>query len=491
MFAEFLDEEISENIAEQATEESEDENNDENEEANETEEEPSDDFDLKNVGNGIINQELKAFPGAEGFGKYATGGRGGRVIEVTNLNDSGSGSLRAAIEESGSRVVIFKVSGYIILESELKISKGDITIAGQTAPGDGITLRGSENSDMAGIAINTNNVIVRGLRIRLGPGRDHGKNGDALQMTWGGRNIIFDHCSFSWGTDEIINPWGASQITFQNCIFSEALMYSSHEYSTDSSSDRYYRPHSMGMIVGSGSTDISICNSIFAHNNQRNPLIGGNSDSGKKFELVNNVYYNWGEFGTVLSSDVGLEINLINNVHIEGPDTNSSRYPIQISSSARIYAKGNINKFRASNSEPEWNAIGNAAAPYNQQANQSSQVSSPFNYPLSDAQTMSPGALVSLLTENAGSFTHDAVDKRVMNDIISGSGQLINDPSEVGGYPKLVSGTAYSDRDKDGIADEWEISTGLDPDFAEDANADRNSDGYSNLEEFLHYLTID
>lgn len=435
-------------------------------------------------------QELRAFPGAEGFGKNATGGRGGQVIAVTNLNDSGPGSLRTAIETSGPRTIVFKVSGYITLQSSLNIKNPNITIAGQTAPGDGITLRGNGN-DVAPLLVQTNNVIIRGIRIRVGKGGNKGVNGDAVTMT-NGANIIFDHCSFSWATDEIINPYGASKITFQNCVFSEALMYSSHAYSTDISSSSYYQPHSMGMLVGNGSTEITLFNNIFAHNNQRNPLIGGDSDAGSKFEFVNNVIYNWGDFGTVISKPSPTYINLINNWHINGPNSNKTRYPLNIGTTTIAYVRNNINVKRPNTASSEWSAIGTMNTPFNSIASASSQSLVPFDYPLKDYPTVNVTTVLDNLAKSVGAFVKDAVDTRIITNIYNRTGSLINDPSEVGGYPVLQQVTRPNnyDSDGDGMEDAWELANGLNPNDPNDGKTIRDGMVFTNLEVFLHMLTL-
>ena len=431
--------------------------------------------------------ELRAFPGAEGFGKYAVGGRGGRTIYVTNLNDEGEGSLRDAINQSGARTVVFKVSGYITINSSLIISNDKITIAGQTAPGEGITVRINPVGDIACLRIKASDVIIRGLRFRPGWTTPKAVNGDALLLT-SGKRVIVDHCSFSWSTDEVLNPYGASELTFQNCIFSEALMYATHNYTTNPESSAYYRPHSMGMLIGESSSKITIYNSVFAHNNQRNPLIGGGISHGTEFELVNNVYYNWGDFGTVLSTGSESHINMINNLHIFGNDSRSTRYPIQLGDKVHVYAKGNINKFRENNSEPEINAFGAQKAPFNIQADQSSMTNSPYDYPMANTSLIEPSILLPMVTNAVGAFTKDKVDKRIVADIINGTGSLIDKPSDVGGYPSLQGGTAYTDSDDDGMSDEWEASHNLDAHNPDDAKEDFNSDGFTNLEDFLHYL---
>lgn len=244
---------------------------------------------------------VPAFPGAEGFGAKATGGRGGRVIAVTNLDDSGPGSLRAALDEKGPRMVIFRVSGNIALKSSLRLRNGDITIAGQTAPGDGICLQ-NYSLDLSG----ANNVIVRYLRIR--PGDTSGKELDALGGR-SGENIIIDHCSASWSIDECVSIYsGARNVTVQWCLISESLYQSLHGKGH----------HGFGGIWGG--QDASWHHNLLAHHSSRNPRVVGKSIGDQFLDLRNNVIYNWG-YNSCYGGDGDVRVNLINNVYKPGPAT--------------------------------------------------------------------------------------------------------------------------------------------------------------------------
>ena len=207
-------------------------------------------------------QELRAFPGAAGFGANALGGRGGRALMVTNLNDSGPGSLRAAIEAEGPRTVIFRVAGTIELKTRIDIANPYITIAGQTAPGGGITLKIDPNYTRSPLRILTHDVILRYIRSRPGPSTAESDILDALTIP-SGHDIIVDHCSFSWATDEVVNTWNdVHDITIQWSIISEGLNDSTHPKG----------PHSKGMLIGSeGAERISVHHNLFAHNRKRNP----------------------------------------------------------------------------------------------------------------------------------------------------------------------------------------------------------------------------
>ena len=235
----------------------------------------------------ISRAQIPAFPGAEGFGSFTPGGRGGKIIEVTNLNPTGKGSFRSACEASGPRIIIFRTGGTISLIKNIRIKNPYVTIAGQTAPGDGICIKG------AAIIIETHDVILRGLRIRIGDdiSGPNPENRDGIGIENKNNppyNIIIDHCSISWAVDENVSVWYATHdITFQWCIISEALNKSIHPKGS----------HSMGMLFGApeGSVNrpknISIHHNLFAHNQDRNPKIAGANFC----EIINNVIYNFNE----------------------------------------------------------------------------------------------------------------------------------------------------------------------------------------------------
>lgn len=425
--------------------------------------------------------ELKAFPGAEGFGKYTTGGRGGEVLAVTNLNDSGTGSLREAINASGPRTVVFMVSGYINLNSPLTIKNGDITIAGQTAVRGGITLRRGGSFSDALLIVNDDNVIIRGLRFRIGPAGIE-CCGDNLRVS-NANNVVIDHCSLSWSIDESLSITGSSNVTISNSIISESLENATHQEG----------PHSKAVLVSGGATRISFFNNLFAHNADRNPLIGGSSPNGpgEAFEIVNQVIYNWDNFGIVFNGPI--KTNIINTVSIAGNQTSPSRYSIALNTGVSAYVRGNYNRFRTSQSASEWDAIGcERCGDYmTESAPADMQSDSPFDYPLKNYPTLSRSEIISTVMAEVGPFTDDAADARIKADVQSGTGNVINNPGEVGGYPELKTGTSYLDTDKDGISDEWEVANGLDHKSLIDGSEDTNGDDYDNLETYLHYLTLD
>ncbi|MCC6489225.1 MAG: hypothetical protein IT364_17120, partial [Candidatus Hydrogenedentes bacterium] len=260
-----------------------------------------------------------AFPGAEGFGKYAIGGRRGKVYEVINLNDSGPGSFREACEAEGPRTVVFRVSGTIPLESELEIENPYITIAGQTAPGDGICIKNYQ------FEFETDHMIVRYLRVR--PGDEAGKEQDAFGGE--GDHIIVDHCSVSWGVDETLSINKASNLTVQWCMVTESLTKSIHKKGS----------HGYGGLWGGPGG--SFHHNILAHHSSRNPRASGNEESGL-LDYRNNVVYNWG-----FNSAYGGELwprNWINNYYKSGPATSDNvcdRIFLQKDPRGKMYTDGN------------------------------------------------------------------------------------------------------------------------------------------------------
>ena len=257
----------------------------------------------KNSESGIEKMEEKlAFPGAEGFGKYTTGGRGGLVYKVTNLHDSGLGSLRWAVEAKGPRVVIFEISGTIELKSRLNVREGNLTIAGQTAPGDGITLK---NYPLR--VIGANNVIIRFIRVRLGdlPGLES----DAFEAI-GVNNMIVDHCSFSWGTDETCSVYNVENVTVQYSIISEGLHDSVHEKG----------PHGYGSLLGG--TNVSLFRNFMAHFWTRMPARSSLGSKNGIVDIRENIFYNWGFRAT--DNGANTTTNLFRNYYKPGPATYSA-----------------------------------------------------------------------------------------------------------------------------------------------------------------------
>ena len=434
---------------------------------------------------GNADAQLAAFPGAQGFGASATGGRGGEVIYVTNLNDSGDGSLRAAINTQGPRTIIFRVGGTINLESSLVIDNPSITIAGQTAPGDGITIRLGPLENGAALFIEAADVIIRHLRIRPGPADIGECCRDAITFFDGADRVIVDHVSLSWGTDETINAWGTSRnISIQRSVISEALLFASH-----SEVEGVFQPHSKGALFGDQTDRLSMHYNLLAHNNQRNPLI--NSNIGATYEHVNNIIYNWGDFASVFNGMVEdtLQINHIGNLYLPGINSRDNRWEVgvQPGSSTRVYVRDNLGPNRQEGDD-EFAIVGsdiNFVRPADPSLYQSLE---PFEMSSFPIDVVPANSVLDNVAQDVGATLprQDSIDRRVIQEVLNGQGRIIDDPSDVGGWINAVGGTAYVDADRDGMSDLWEQQNGLNTNDPEDRNEDPDNDGYTNLEEFLN-----
>lgn len=416
-----------------------------------------------------------AFPGAEGFGRYTVGGRGGAVIKVTNLEDSGVGSLRHALKQKGPRTVIFDVSGTISLESTLKIKQDRVTIAGQTAPGDGITLRNY------GLEIYANEVIVRFIRSR--PGDDIGEENDAISIREG-KNIIVDHCSASWAVDETfsVSPSGRKSlgtiddVTVQWCIISESLNESVHGKGE----------HGYGSLVrGSGGARYSFHHNLWAHHRARMPRPGNYVDSqmdseGALFDFRNNVFYNWGNKSSGYNADTHSisRYNFINNYYLRGANSTGAIAFQESNSLSGSYFSGNFMDHELPVNAWSLVMFKDGRERGNSQA-----------FPAGEIETeAAPDAFRSVMRWAGASLSRDAVDERVIDNVKNSEGQIINKVSSVGGWPVLRSQSPRPDRDNDGMPDEWEVLNELDPDDPRDGTGDLDEDGYTNLEEYLNSL---
>lgn len=429
---------------------------------------------------------LPAFPGAEGFGSASVGGRGGKVIEVTNLNDSGTGSLRACIDASGARTCVFKVGGTIALSSGLTVKNPYITIAGQTAPGGGITLKGGE------LTITTHDVTVRYLTIRRGPGGSNHSLGIYSNGSSSLYNIIVDHCSLSWGTDSVTESWyGPHDITWQWNIISEALDCSTHPKGC----------HSKGVMLGGykfsetstakGGYNISLHHNLIAHNGERTPMIKASG----LVDVVNNLQYNNYNKHThvYLTSTAGTwGVNYVNNYFKKGPDTDTGKQALGLvnegGSPASIYWNGNISYARPTDDLPQTKDVSSEALPYITTSRHavSMPVTTTSAFVAYDQVLADAGNNKGLNADGSWYDRRDAIDKRVVNDVKNKTGHIIDDPSEVGGWLSIANGTPYKDTDKDGMPDQWETLYGFDPANAADGVSDADGDGYTNLEEFLN-----
>lgn len=411
-----------------------------------------------------------AFPEAEGFGRFTSGGRGGSVIEVTNLNDQGAGSLRAALEASGARTIVFRVSGTIGLKSVLIIKNGNLTIAGQTAPGDGICLRDYP------LIIEADNVIIRYLRARLGD--MHKLAEDALSAFFH-KNIIIDHCSFSWGTDEVLTVRDNENSTVQWCIISESLNDSYHPKGT----------HGYGGIWGGRGA--SFHHNLIAHHTSRTPRMNGsryNHEPEKELvDFRNNVIYNWG-FNSIYGGEGG-RFNLVANYFKSGPASkHKSRIAEPWNEMGRWYVADNIVVGFPEITKDNW--AGGVQGDFWQ------RVRVDTLHPFAPVVTQTAERAFELVLAKAGATLpkRDSVDTRIVREVRNGTATygggtgIIDSQSQVGGWPLLHSVVAPKDSDHDGMPDEWELKNRLDPNNPDDRNGDFNEDGYTNLEKYLNSL---
>ena len=437
---------------------------------------------------------LLAFPTAEGYGKYTVGGRGGRVIEVTNLNDSGEGSLRAAIDASGPRTVVFRVSGTIDLKSALKIKNPYITIAGQTAPGQGICIKRYP------LNISADEVIIRHIRVRLGD--ETGDDSDAIFCRYQ-KNIILDHVSASWSIDETMSIYCCENVTIQWCMISESLYNSNHIKGA----------HGFGGIWGSNYSTYH--HNLIAHHSSRNPRFA--SGSGYN-DYRNNVIYNWGYnscYGGEKNEDDPnynfFEINMVANYYKPGPATQPGDVSHRIANPS-YRSDTDYGKWYVSDNYME----GNSAVTQNNWAG-GIQVSS--SNMLTNLRVLEPWPAMPIneqtaedayesVLNNVGA-THpyrDDVDYRIADEVrygyatyegetyeknknVADKSQLcgiIDSQEDVGGWPELKSAPAPLDTDGDGMPDEWEMKYGLDPQTAD--NNQLNAEGYTAIEVYINSL---
>ncbi len=431
-----------------------------------------------------------AFPGAEGMGSQTGGGRGGTVIEVTNLDDAGPGSLRAAIEATGARIVVFRLAGTIELKTSLIISNPYITIAGQTAPGQGITLRDISAAVEALIEIQTHDVIVRYLTLRAGPP----SAGDAMQILASAShdtyNVVVDHNSMSWAVGRDLSTWyDVHDVTIQWNLFSEALNCSINPKGC----------HSKGVLLGGyasdenkdqpGAYNLSFHHNLMAHDGERSPYI----EAAGVVDVVNNVAYN--PFGTFAHIDMvdqiaADQVNYVGNYYKPGPNT-EVKYGIRAinpgTAGAGIFVKGNIGPQRENETLPDINIVNPDSRQF--------VVSSPF--PAAPITTTSAAQAYDQVLGDAGAnkgldctgsfvMRRDPIDVRIVADVQNGTGKIIDDPSQVGGWLAIAPAAPCADSDHDGMPDAWEQRCGFNPNDPSDAAQDSDGDGYTNIEEFLN-----
>jgi hypothetical protein len=455
--------------------------------------------------------DIPAFPGAEGGGMYSFGGRGGKVLSVTSLDNDGPGTLRWACEQGGARTVVFNVSGIIKLQDPIILRAPYITIAGQTAPGDGICIAGET------FWINTHDVVIRHVRFRRGA-TDVGSRDDALGGNPVG-NIMIDHVSTSWGLDENMsiyrhmwNPGDGSKelklgtvnITIQNSIFFQTL-------------DTYN--HSFGSTLGG--ENCTFMRNVWANNAGRNPSIGWNG----QFNFVNNVVYNW-VHRSADGGDYTALYNFINNYYKPGPLTpkdkpvghrivkpESGRSKLGYFVFGRVYANGNIVEGNEKVTADNW-AGGVQVQEQKDTEGYTELMRWDKPFPIANPfPIMTAKEAFEFVLNNAGATLpkRDIVDQRCMKQVRTDEAYydpeadkidfyqfqhrrlpkdsykqgIITDVRQVGGFPEY-KGTPYKDSDLDGMPDEWEKKYGLNPNDASDANKDLNGDGYTNIEKYIN-----
>ena len=455
--------------------------------------------------------DIAAFPGAEGGGKFSFGGRGGKVIVVTNLNDEGPGSLRWACEQGGARTIVFNVAGIIRLKTPLIIRAPYITIAGQSAPGDGVCVAGES------VWINTHDVVIRYMRFRRGE-TFVGRRDDAIGGNPVG-NIIIDHVSASWGLDENMSMYRhmyndstgkaaedklpTVNITIQNSIFSEAL-------------DTWN--HAFGSTLGG--ENCTFMRNLWANNAGRNPSIGWNGI----FNFVNNVVFNW-VHRSVDGGDYRASYNIINNYFKPGPATpnntvghrilkpESGRSKLKYLVFGRAYVNGNIMEGHPAITRDNWaGGVQVEDLPNTDKYTPYMKVNKPL--PMPQLTILPATEAFDYVLNNAGATLpkRDAVDQRITQQVRTGKINalagvklpetqfkhrrlpidsykqgIITDVSQVGGYPEY-KGTPYKDADNDGMPDDWETRNGLNPKNAADASLDKDKNGYTNIEDYLNSL---
>ncbi|MEM6820484.1 MAG: hypothetical protein AAF558_00900 [Verrucomicrobiota bacterium] len=424
----------------------------------------------------------------EGFGKTSSGGSGGTVIKVTNLNDSGSGSFREAVGTSGARIIVFTVSGIITLDSPLTINNSNITIAGQTAPGDGITLENGSNNRNPTLKIKATDVIVQHLKIRTGDamGQDLTETDvdiDCIAINSDSNRVTLDHISASWSIDEAIQVWGDAQnISIQNCIIAEPLHNNNIHPKTRNSS----QTHSCAMLIG-GSTgyshgNVTVHKNLFAHAARRNPRVG----SPWITEVVNNVMYNtggesWGLLQPALMSDT-VKSNFIKNAFIPGTDTGSPGFFLgkldNLTSSSEIYVDGNSTPQGVDETSGSLQTFLVTSRISATQVDEEFTADAAYSKVLSEA-----GACWRLEADGTKSWRRDSLDAGWVQDVIDGTGTWQTNP---GSIPSHSAGTAYTDSDNDGMPDTYEdLFSFLNKNNGSDGALDEDGDGRTNVEEFL------
>lgn len=390
------------------------------------------------------------------------------MIYVTNLNDAGPGSLRAALETKGPRTVLFKVSGTIEASKDLEIREPFITVAGQSAPGDGITIKN------ATLKIISSEVIVRFLRVRLGDLVVADR--DAVSII-NSRKVIVDHVSVSWGVDENLSVADSENITLQWNIVGEPLHDSVHSEGA----------HGKCSLIR-GSQYVSVLNNLYAHCPDRSPHLDAKRVFAPKMQVINNLSFDYGDSSVKIAAYDDPNpakgwYDIIGNMFIAGPASRSEVRIKETDPGAQVYISGNLGPRRPTDATDAWSLVTLDGSPRAQL-----EVSKPsLNLPsgVRDAQSAAQRVL-----QWAGAMSpkRDSVDQRIVENVQAKRPGWINSQKTVGGWPALNSAAAPRDADGDGMPDAWEAARGLNPADAKDGALDRDGDGYTNLEEYLHSL---
>ena len=440
-----------------------------------------------------VQAQTVAFPGAEGYGKYTQGGRGGHVFVVTNLNDDGPGSLREAVEATGARIVTFAVDGTIELKSHLRIKNDSITIAGQSAPGQGICLKDYP------LIVDASQVIIRYLRVRVGD--RHQLDSDGLGGgRYGQKHVILDHLSVSWSIDECLSIYKTENLTVQWCLVAHSLNTSVHTKGS----------HGFGGMWGGYKATFH--HNLLANHASRNPRFSS-VDGTKWVDYRNNVVYNWG-FKAAYGGGHHGEINMVKNYYKPGPASQHHRLlDVAEDGTGRYYVQGNVmagdkdvtrdNRLgvrdcagkpyvlHQKSAGPD-SGISPEARPERGEEAETCLVGQPFPYEAIPEDE--PEVAYRRVLKSVGcSFRRDAYDKEVLRQMKKGIGTfgangIINSQEDVGGWPALKVVKAPLDSDGDGMPDAWERRHGLNPDDSSDASAYTLDKDYTNIEVYLNSL---
>ena len=482
----------------------------------------------------MVENKLLAFPTARGFGKYATGGRGGSVVEVTNLDDTGEGSLRWALKEAAkadswdaqSTTIVFRVSGIITLTSDIRAKVHNVTIAGQTAPGEGILIRGAK-LNFGG----SNHLIIRNIRARLGVKELERKDGESDTdykkrcFISGGsigienaRNIIIDHCCFGWSGEENMTMYDNFFTTVQWCIVHEGLYDAGHTKGARSYGCQW------------GGAPATYHHNLLANNYNRTPRINGasneNQDRNVFLEYLNNVNFNWAKANSCYGGEneagefSSHECNFVANYYKAGParSISNSNYFVEMSSArsgktltaaSLWYIADNVMLGKDAATNDNWSAINNKTGfaindmkgtewlypsdKYTRLENSVIDDYDKYRTPVETAEKAYENVLAKV-----GTINRDAVEKRVIEDVTTGTPKyknngslktgIIDTPADAEGYQTYAEATAVTDNDHDGMDDAWETANGFNPTNAEDRNNIVTTEGYTALEVYLCHL---